>query len=57
MDTLRKSSGAVLMIPWGNKNGNVVEKTIAFLNKQDCKIAGAIIYDAEDAFLRKYYGR
>ena len=56
LDILRTSSGAVLMIPWGNKNGSVVEKTIAFLNKQDCKIAGAIVYDAEDAFLRKYYG-
>lgn len=56
LDTLRKSSGAVLMIPWGSKNGSVVEKTIAFLEKQDCKIAGAIIYDAEDAFLRNYYG-
>ena len=56
LDTLRNSSGAVLMIPWGSKNGNIVEKTIAFLEKQDCKIAGAIIYDAEDAFLRKYYG-
>lgn len=56
LDILRTSSGAVLMIPWGNKNGNVVEKTIAFLNKQDCKIAGAIIYDAEDVFIKKYYG-
>lgn len=56
LDILRKSSGVVLMVPWGDKNGNVVEKTIAFLEKQDCKIAGAILYDAEDAFLRKYYG-
>ncbi len=56
LDILRKSSGVVLMVPWGDKNGNVVEKTMAFLEKQECKIAGAIIYDAEDAFLRKYYG-
>ena len=56
LDTLRKSSGVVLMVPWGDKSGNVVEKTIAFLEKQDCKIAGAILYDVEDAFLRKYYG-
>ena len=56
LNTLRKSNGAIVMIPWGSKNGSIVEKTIAFLEKQDCKIAGAIIYDAEDAFLRKYYG-
>ena len=56
LNTLRKSNGAIVMIPWGSKNGSIVEKTIAFLEKQDCKIAGTIIYDAEDAFLRKYYG-
>lgn len=56
LNTLRKSNGAILMIPWGSKNGSIVEKTVAFLEKQDCKIAGAIIFDAEDAFLRKYYG-
>lgn len=53
---LRKSSGAVLMIPWGKRNGRVLEKTVQYLEKQDCKIAGAVVYDAEDAFLRKYYG-
>jgi len=56
LDTLRSSDGAILMIPWGSKNGKVVEKTVQFLEKQDCKIAGAVIYDAEDAFLKKYYG-
>jgi len=53
---LRGSDGAVLMIPWGSKNGTIVEKTIQFLEKQDCKIVGAVIYDAEDAFIKKYYG-
>lgn len=56
LNILRNSDGTILMIPWGSKNGKIVEKTIAFLEKQDCKIAGAVIYDAEDAFLRKYYG-
>lgn len=55
LEQIRKSDGVVLMIPWGNKNGAMVEKTIQFLRKQDCKIAGAVIYDAEDAFLKKYY--
>lgn len=56
LETLRSSNGAILMIPWGNKNGKIVEKMIPFLEKQDCKIAGAVLYDAEDAFLKSYYG-
>jgi hypothetical protein len=56
LETLRKSNGAILMIPWGRKNANMVEKTIAFLGKQDCAVKGAVIYDADDSFLRKYYG-
>lgn len=56
LETLRQSSGAILMIPWGSKNGNVIEKTLSFLEKQDCKVAGVIVYDAEDKFLKKYYG-
>lgn len=57
LETLRKSNGAVLMLPWGSKNGNVAEKIIAFMAKQDCKLAGVILYDAEDKFLKRYYGK
>lgn len=56
LETLRQSNGAILMIPWGSKNGRVIEKTLAFLEKQDCKVAGVIVYDADDKFLKKYYG-
>lgn len=55
LNTLRKSNGVVLMIPWGSKNGNIVEKTLSFLEKQECNISGVIVYDADDKFLRKYY--
>lgn len=57
LEILRKSNGAVLMLPWGSKNGNIVEKTIAFLQKQDCRLVGAIVYDADDKFLKRYYGK
>lgn len=56
LETLRQSNGAILMVPWGKKNGRVIEKTLAFLEKQDCKVAGVIVYDADDKFLKKYYG-
>lgn len=54
-ELLRKSSGAILMIPWGKKNGNEIEKTLAFLKKQNCNLAGVIVYDADERFLQKYY--
>ncbi len=55
LNALRASNGAILMIPWGNKNGRVIEKILSFLEKQDCKISGVIVYDADDKFLKKYY--
>ena len=57
LEALRRSNGAILMLPWGSKNGNVAEKIIAFMAKQDCKLAGVILYDAEDKFLKRYYGK
>lgn len=55
LTTLRSSAGAILLLPWGDKNGRRCEKLIDFLIKQDCKIAGAVITNADDAFLKKYY--
>jgi len=55
LETLRQSSGAILMIPWGSKNGNIVEKMITFMTKQNCKLVGAVLYDADDKFLKRYY--
>ena len=55
LNTLRQSNGVILMIPWGNKNGNVIDKTLSFLKKQDCKVSGVIVYDADDKFITKYY--
>lgn len=52
---LRNSNGAILMIPWGGRNGNEIEKTLAFLKKQNCHLAGVIVYDADERFLKKYY--
>lgn len=55
LENLRKSNGAILLLPWGSKNGNIVEKTIAFMEKQDCNLVGVIVYDADDKFIKKYY--
>ena len=55
LNKLRYSNGAILMLPWGSKNGRITEKTVAFLEKQDCPIAGAILYNADTKFLKRYY--
>ena len=55
LNVLRKSSGAILLLSWGNKNGRRCEKAIRFLEKQDCRVAGAVLINADDTFLKKYY--
>lgn len=54
-EKIRKSGGAILLIPYGKTNGKLTEKTIMTLQKQDCQIAGAILTDADDKFLKAYY--
>ena len=55
LEALRQGNGAILMLPWGSKNGRTIEKMIDFLKKQDCLLAGVIVYNADDVFVRKYY--
>lgn len=55
LNMLRSSDGAIMVLPWGSKNGRIADKLVQFLNKQDCKIAGAVLTDADDTFLKTYY--
>ncbi len=55
LDILRGSEGAIVVLPWGSRNGRIADKLFRFLTKQDCKIAGAILTDADDTFLKAYY--
>lgn len=55
LNTLRDSDGAIIVLPWGSKNGRIADKLVCFLTKQDCKIAGAVLTDADDTFLKNYY--
>lgn len=55
LNTLRNSDGAIIVLPWGNRNGRIADKLIRFLAKQDINIAGAVMTDADDAFLKAYY--
>lgn len=52
---LRNSAGAILMIPYGKTNGKLTTKMIHLLEKQNCHIAGVVLTDANDHFLKAYY--
>jgi len=55
LELLRSSDGAVIVLPWGRRNGRIAGKLVNFLKKQDCRIAGAVLTGADDSFLRTYY--
>lgn len=55
LDVLRASAGAIIVLPWGGKNGRIADKLVSFLEKQDVRIAGAVLTDADDNFLKAYY--
>lgn len=46
----------ILLVPWGKRNGTILDHALRFLKKQDIKVAGVILTDAEDGFLKHYYG-
>ncbi len=54
-EEIRNCGGAILLIPYGKTNGKITTKLIDMLKKQDCNIAGVILTDADDRFLKNYY--
>lgn len=49
----RSYDGIVLAIRWG-ESGGAVEQYLSTLIQQDCRVAGAILYDGEDRILNWY---
>lgn len=54
-ERLRESAGVILLLPYGKTNGKLMVKMLHMLEKQDCKVAGAVLTDADDHFLKAYY--
>jgi len=54
-EVLRQSDGVVLKIPFGRRNGKLVERCISYLKNQDVEILGLYIEDADIKFLLSYY--
>jgi len=55
VEELRKVDGVILAVASGRHDGKKIEKTIEFLKKQDIKICGALLWDADEGLLKQYY--
>ena len=54
---MRAAGGVVLSLPFGAAHGSFVSYVIEQLKVQDCALCGVAIRDADERFLRRYYGR
>ncbi len=54
-ETLRKAEGVILVAGFGRHDGKRIERTIAFLRRQDCNIMGALLWGADEKLLLRYY--
>ncbi len=52
---LREAEAVLLVVPSGPKVGKPLEYVLDFLQQQDCEIAGAILWNANERLLKTYY--
>ena len=46
----------VLLVPWGKNIGALLERLLGEMSLHSCDVAGCILVDTEDWFLKAYYG-
>ncbi len=56
-DEVRNLDTCILVGRYGNHDGKQMEKTIAFLKRQDLQITGALLWGADEKLLSRYYGK
>ncbi|MDR2547397.1 MAG: hypothetical protein LBC96_07840 [Lachnospiraceae bacterium] len=54
-EELRQSDGVIVTIPYGKRNGKVVERCLGYLHTQQVAVIGLLIVEADVKFLRSYY--
>jgi capsular polysaccharide biosynthesis protein len=50
-----RENGAILEVVFGKKDGTKTDHLLSQLKKQDCRVYGIIIRDADETFLERYY--
>lgn len=53
---LQGDSAIVLKVPYGARNGKLIEKQIAELLNHNLTIKGAVVTDVDAKLYRRYYG-
>lgn len=54
---MRKAAGVVLSLPFGKVHGAFASYVMEQLKVQDCALCGVAVRDADERFLRRYYGK
>lgn len=57
LQELRRADGVVLSLPFGQIHGTFLFYVSEQLKTQDCALCGVAVRDADERFLRKYYGK
>lgn len=52
---IREIGGVVLLLPFGADVSRKAQRMLTLLKNQDCKVLGAIIVQADEEFLNRYY--
>lgn len=51
-----EGKGIILLVPWGKNIGRSMERLLGEMSLHSCHVAGCILVEAEDKFLKLYYG-
>jgi hypothetical protein len=54
---LRTCSGVVLTVPFAHHYGKAAERYVSYLRNMQVEIIGVLITDADEKFLKEYYGK
>lgn len=54
-EKLRDMDGILLVVKAGSSVGKGLEHGLQFLETQECKITGAILFDADETLIKRYY--
>ena len=54
-DVLRSSEGILLVVKAGVHAGSELERVLQYLNAQDLSVVAAVLWDADEKLIRRYY--
>ena len=54
-ETLREADGILLAVRAGRHAGKQVERVLEYLAQQDCEVTAAILWDADERLIQRYY--